>query len=1318
MRLMNNKLKLFFVILILFLCFLFFKEKNTYAVYSETLSVSPSISLTISDPVYDVIYYLNDNSGNTYSSTTKIRGETLGSVTPPTRTGYNFAGWYTDPDPTNGTKVGSNYQVNADTYLYAHWAQIVCKKATTGTLFTESCGADGACLVAMDENDAYLYSYGNTITYGTIAGAGFPVTGDAYDCDVDNDGDYTGGGNYSERFYFVRERVDSSNDIDNAVLVHYTSFDQNGHEVLTDGNPDSSSSRKAYTNSNGKQYLPNATVWSNPALVAFDGKASRYISVDDITTACGESYGLIGLLDNKCHFFMENTRFQRSGAQSSYYMNVDGPDNYTYIINILDRNLIKRSPGNTTEGTVRPVIEIPYNAIDGYTESELYTVSFDVHCVDDCNETSQISSIKRHYGEPLGSLPEPYRGYREFLGWYTSYDNDTYSGLINSSSVVTGNVTLHAKWGWTPAFEVENIGTYTSFGDVLNHVPNNTQTTVTLLKNISTSGTLRIPSTKNIVLDLGGYTITNAKARNLIENEGTLELKNGKLKNISDAEANYWTIENENGATLRITGGTYIANHGIVVKNYGNITMTNGIILTGYNTGTFNNEVGGVFNISGGSIINDGQKQAIYNNGGDVTISGTAFLSSFTTTRAAFQNLNNGTATISGGTIENRKNFQAITVESGTVTIGDNDDTTISTTTPIIIAKGYGLVASGGSVYFKDGIMYSRNHSSVIDSSSNPYLHLQDTRIVPTTVRLPATSYSGSVDHYAVYLEFDDMVVTFDPDGGTLAEPYNTDPHMSVQKYTQITSLPSDPVKTDYVFGGWYLDTDTTYQNRINVGYTVTGAITLVARWIPAYGVGFDSNGGSPVATLYVAQNTSLTTLPPNPTRLGYIFDGWYIDDDTFTQQFTTPVVIQSYIEVHAKWLPSILLATTTPSPSTTITINEGASTQIAIDVTGITGIEDYTCVSNDTSIATVTKDNNTGNCIVTAVYYGITTIDVVGVDSNDTISFGIKVNFNPTIPTGKKARLIKGLGEPQNEYYDTLQAAVSDVPNNNKKYVVILYDNVAENIVVNAGQNIEFDFQNYTITAYSDDYTLNNSGTVTMNNGHLASNVAADKGKQTVINQGTGIFTLNDGSIEHTYSNAVRNNGGTFNMNGGSISVASSSAQGAVNNETSGNYPGIMNISGGTITADARQAIYNNGANTILTISGNAHLESAVSETTRRRATLQNESGTVYIYGGTIISTSDTSRKSPAVLNKGTMIIGDSTNGVDITTPVIRGITNGLMSESGTVSINGGIIMAKSNNAPTSGSGITPLSGYDFSTGTETIGGILYNTKFIVPTQ
>jgi hypothetical protein len=68
------------------------------------------------------------------------------------------------------------------------------------------------------------------------------------------------------------------------------------------------------------------------------------------------------------------------------------------------------------------------------------------------------------------------------------------------------------------------------------------------------------------------------------------------------------------------------------------------------------------------------------------------------------------------------------------------------------------------------------------------------------------------------------------------------------------------------------------------------------------YTVTFNSNGGTAVAAKSGISSGATITLPENPTKEFATFSGWYTDNPTFLNEFTSSTEVTSDIIVYAKW--------------------------------------------------------------------------------------------------------------------------------------------------------------------------------------------------------------------------------------------------------------------------------------------------------------------------------------------------------------------------------------------------------------------------------
>ena len=114
----------------------------------------------------------------------------------------------------------------------------------------------------------------------------------------------------------------------------------------------------------------------------------------------------------------------------------------------------------------------------------------------------------------------------------------------------------------------------------------------------------------------------------------------------------------------------------------------------------------------------------------------------------------------------------------------------------------------------------------------------------------------------------------------------------------KIDNFPADPTYEGHKFLGWYIGSTQITSDTIFTSEEQT--LTAYARWIEAYTVTFDSNGGSTVEQ-QVVESGSLATQPTNPTKSGYKFAGWYLDlNDPTSYDFST--AITGNITLIAKW--------------------------------------------------------------------------------------------------------------------------------------------------------------------------------------------------------------------------------------------------------------------------------------------------------------------------------------------------------------------------------------------------------------------------------
>lgn len=135
-------------------------------------------------------------------------------------------------------------------------------------------------------------------------------------------------------------------------------------------------------------------------------------------------------------------------------------------------------------------------------------------------------------------------------------------------------------------------------------------------------------------------------------------------------------------------------------------------------------------------------------------------------------------------------------------------------------------------------------------------------------------------------------VVTFNSNGGTLINSIEVDEDGFAKE-------PTTPTKEGYTFVSWQLNGE-----DFDFNTKITQNTTLIAKWekksdsdLIQHRVSFNSDGGSKVSSQLIDKGKTATK-PKNPTKSGYSFAGWYLNNKTFN--FSTK--IYDNITLKAKW--------------------------------------------------------------------------------------------------------------------------------------------------------------------------------------------------------------------------------------------------------------------------------------------------------------------------------------------------------------------------------------------------------------------------------
>ena len=574
-------------------------------------------------------------------------GEPYGELPIPEKTGYVFGGWFTD----GGTLVRSSTTVtiNAHHYLHARWEQNVVAEVN-GTYYgtlqaavnaVPTTGVATTVTLLCDASEAIIIDAGKNIIFDLRNNT---LSNNGANRVIRNSGQLT----------IMNGIITSS--------VGYAAVDNEaiGRLVINGGRIIATGARQAVYNLGiaeitGNAYLSSAipTTTSGGPRGTLQNQATGTLTISGGTIISTTQYAVYNL--------GTMTVGVEDGENDKTAPLIQGTEtgiNSTVAYSMYD-GIAKGKLSAVNDKELITSIEDEFNIVQGievinnqqyatlYLGRVVYKIEFDAN-----GGSCAIDEIGIESGEQIGILPTASRGAGyELEGWYTEREGGQ---KVTEETIVTGNMQLYAHWASHMIAEVNGVE-YPTLQAALDIVPKNgTPTTVKLINN--TIENVTVLSGQNVVFNLQSYTITNSTNLSVITNGGTIAISNGTIMTTS-----------ENAAA---------------VNNNKNATAT----------------------ISGGRIIATGQRQALYNDGGYVEITGTAYLSSSITVsgdRGTVHNLAGSTLVITGGTIISTTN-QAL-YNKGTLTIGIRDGV-IDITAPIFQGATYGI-NSTTNFNFYDGIV-------------------------------------------------------------------------------------------------------------------------------------------------------------------------------------------------------------------------------------------------------------------------------------------------------------------------------------------------------------------------------------------------------------------------------------------------------------------------------------------------------------------------------------------------------------------------------------------------------------------------------------
>lgn len=421
----------------------------------ETIKEDSTVTLYAQWTANKYTVKFDGNGGQCSTENKKVTYDSAyGKLPSPTRTGYTFAGWFTEED--GGTQVEEDTIVKTagEHWLYAHWT---AKKYHT-LLNSNSANSAGT---------TDLYYYFGTATYYTDSECtnaiskinvpnktGYHLTSYSF---KNEDGTFTqyidSNGNILENLCNVC--TDGAEDMEIRAM-----WRANSYTVTLDGQSGTQSISTIYYTYNSKKYYSDAAhetqieTISIPTRTGYafggyftkeNGEGIQYI--DGSGNFVNSLYGKVspGTLYAKWTIKTYTVTFNANGGSvttaskevtyNSTYGTLPTPTRTGYTFN----GWFTAASGGSRIYSSTSVTILADQTLYAQWTAKTYTVTFDYNYSDHSTTTTVT------FGSAYGTLPSPKRDYYTFNGWYTA----EYGGSkVTSSTIVStdSDHTLYAHW--------------------------------------------------------------------------------------------------------------------------------------------------------------------------------------------------------------------------------------------------------------------------------------------------------------------------------------------------------------------------------------------------------------------------------------------------------------------------------------------------------------------------------------------------------------------------------------------------------------------------------------------------------------------------------------------------------------------------------------------------------------------------------------------------------------------------------------------------------------------------------------------------------
>lgn len=399
---------------------------------------------------YTVKFDLNDSKGEgravcDETSRTVKDGNSYGTLPVPSREGYDFDGWYTSS--TGGSEVTSSTKAGSNATVYAHWNPKVYLIS-----YNANAGGESISNIPSNQTKKHYETVNLDITSRVLYRAN-------YNFNYWNTSPDGSGTAYDKQNYKYS---------DNRDVVLYAQWDGIPKSVYFEpqgGTVSVSYIDVKYGSPYGELPVPvrdgynfkywktsSGTVISSSTIMAESSGIRLYAEWED------GSYHITYDSNSGGDTVYGMPSDQNKTSSQSVSLNLTEPTRYGYTF----------TGWNSESNGTGTSFKNPYT----YSDNKSVTIYAQWKPVEskvtfDSNGGSSAGSpITVKYGETYGSLPTPSMTGKDFLGWFTSAENDGSDPITSSSTVrIISDTTLYAHWD-TAKYSVRYIANNTNVSNM------------------------------------------------------------------------------------------------------------------------------------------------------------------------------------------------------------------------------------------------------------------------------------------------------------------------------------------------------------------------------------------------------------------------------------------------------------------------------------------------------------------------------------------------------------------------------------------------------------------------------------------------------------------------------------------------------------------------------------------------------------------------------------------------------------------------------------------------------------------------------------